>query len=268
LSINQAKKIYTNLWGDWYGYYNKIMPGRGELGAIKAAMADLTGTYMGWASQLNSLSYGKSMSVFGHTHSPINGLKNALTDYANSGFMCPAKPDIENRPPTFAVITTGPAAIYQVVNKVKVVNEVIQNNYIVTAYTAPQDTIVYAPSKDFSCYVIVDNSNGNTDLLFSSQEATRGYYLNLFYDVKRGQTAEIWIQDDPGLCGSSGKIVYTRKDNGQKVTLQFACPRIRKNSCSGASFYTKSGDGDWGQQRNEIATTKHPFFVKFVDVAL
>lgn len=258
MTIAQAKAVYGNLWTDWATYWNSNNE-PGQLYAEKAALADFDGTYMGWWAQLMGMlpmGNGAELTVFGHTHVPKLGLTNALLQYVNSGFLCPAKPDIGKQPPTFAVINgqTKQAQTWQVVNQ--------GGAYQIRTLNAPADVVT--PLMDYSCYVILDSSHGQSTWSSPQYNANQGYY-NIVSKVKLlpGTVTRLWLQDYPGAHGTEGSVTYTNQP-GQKLKLNFECPTgIFSNSCSGADFYTKSDGGNWGAL-NQVAKRGHPFFVRFV----
>jgi len=266
-SINQAKSDYANLRPIWLAQY-----GGGEyaqLTVIKSILADAKDYYMGWFAQKAALEQGANLVVMGHTHIPKLGLVEAAANYINSGYMCPSKPDVEQGKAkfTFAVIDhpsgqSSQPKLYQVVKQ--------GNAFRLEETSAPPARIIDPPTaeisdliprgEDFSCYVWLVNQTGQ-ELRREQLHAAQGVYVvNPPEKIGVGQTARLWIQDYPGVHGSEGSVGYTTKD-GKRIDLRFACPTgVFKNSCSGATFETKSGNGNW---KNQLAEWGHPFFVRF-----
>ncbi|QSJ16295.1 hypothetical protein JYQ62_31885 [Nostoc sp. UHCC 0702] len=252
-TITEAKDVYKELQNSWVTKY-------GKLEAAKAAIADAKGWYMGWFAQKLALYPGTDLVVMGHTHTAISGLKNALIQYVNSGFECPSKPDISTHHSTFIEIDT--------VNcKAKVLEVINQNgNYKIQPNQASQDSVVGLQSEDFSCYVIVDNTSGTTELTRSNFSAKHGYYVvEPPTSIPPGKKGRFWIQDYPGTVGTEGEVTYTTP-TGSKFNLTYACPTLSSNKCAGTDFYTSNDGVNWGKL-NQIVDSgigrNHPFFVKF-----
>lgn len=272
-SINQAKADYANLRPMWLAQY-----GGGkyaELTVIKSILADAKDYYMGWFAQKAALEQGVNLVVMGHTHIPKLGLVEAAANYVNSGFMCPAKPDVDQGKAkfTFAVID-HPAGkdsqpkLYAVVKQ--------GATYQLAETPAPPARIIDPPTdvisdliprgEDFSCYVSMVNQTGQ-ELRRDQVNAAQGVYVVKPPEkLAVGQKAGFWIQDypyDPRDVvphGSEGSVVYTTPSGG-RINLFFDCPTgTFKNSCSGATFETKSGSGNW---QNQVVEGGHPFFVRF-----
>lgn len=256
-TIAQARVVYNDLWTQWVNMYGGGVDG--GLVATKAAIADFNGDYMGWFAQKFTLEQWANIAVMGHTHVPKLGLKESLIQYVNSGFMCPSKPDIGKRPPTFAVINAddGSAQVLKVVEG--------QGFYKIEPCTADQASFVVPPTMDFSCYVIVDNTNGKLALNRVDYNAEHGHYVvTPPQRISPGELGRFWLQDYPGIYGSEGRVTYSPEGSSGGITLTYDCPTgLRTNYCSGANFYTRSDGNDWGAL-NEIALWGHPFFVRFV----
>ncbi|MEH1849598.1 MAG: metallophosphoesterase [Nostoc sp.] len=254
-TIAKAKELYRllqNQWiADWGGGKNGI------LATVKSAIADLDGTYIPWFAQHSALTSDSDLIVLGHTHAPKVGITNGLVGYANNGFECPSTPDIPSQTFTFTVVYTDKClpSVYQVVKQ--------NTSYQVIPYAVPQDSVIASISMDFSCYVIIDNTNGNSKLDLIESKANDGYYVvNPPKQILPGEQREFWIQDYPGLFGTKGSVTYSV--NGQPLNLTYSCPTgISSNKCSGANFYTSNNGVNW-VKLNEIKKSGHPFFVKFV----
>jgi hypothetical protein len=195
--------------------------------------------------------------VLGHTHTPKLGITKGFVKYANNGFECPSSPDIPSQRVTFSVVDTDncQASIYQVIKQ--------NTSYPISIYSAPPDSVISSKSMDYSCYVIIDNTNGTSTLNITQSNDEDGHYVvSPPQQIIPGQKREFWLQDYPGLVGSKGSVTYSV--GGHSLTLTYACPTgISKNKCSGANFYTSTDGVNWGKL-NEIKGWGHPFFVKFV----
>lgn len=255
-SIKEAKNIYRNLWSEWQLKYN-------ELTALKSAQADLDGTFMGWFAQKLAFELGAELVIMGHTHKPISGLEDSLIKYFNTGFNCPSKPDISKKHPTFLIIDTDDchAEILQVDNN--------KGAYAIHQPTKTEKAKVTELS-DYSCYLIIDNSKGNSDLDLLDFEPTHGHYIVAPpRKISRGEQRRFWLQDYLGPKGTEGWARYSGQ--GREIKLMYKCPTVSNwvslssidNDCSGTNFYTKSGGDNWGDL-NQVKKLGHPFFVKFV----
>ena len=251
ITIEEAKKIYDNLFSDWR---NK----NDFLTAYKALMADWRSWYMGWFAQKLAFEVGADLVVMGHTHTPISGLSNSLIQYINTGFNCPSVPDIGigKKHPTFVTINVDNLCT----DVLQVVKE--GNSYNIKSGDAQRDIVA---ENDFSCYVIIDNSNGNSDLRRKDFQAKHGHYIVLPPEIiKRGETVRFWLQDYPGIYGAEGSVKYVKQDNQQEIRFTYGCPFVSSNYCSGTNFYTKSANLSWGNL-NETKTSGHPFVVRFLN---
>ena len=265
-TIAEAKQIYSPLWQEWINQYGGGQDGL--LVAIKAAIADANGDYLGWFAQKLALECGADLVVMGHTHKTISGLEKALVQYVNSGFNCPSKPDLSKQSPTFVEIDIDncQASIFKVVN---------QNNRYKIEPDHPKETSVVIPglSQDYSCYIIVDNTNGTSELERINYSADKGHYIvEPPAKISPGEVGRFWLQDYPVelnlenlFRGSQGQVSYS--SNGQEITLSYKCPVgfWTKNHCSGANFTTSTDGNKWGKL-NKITHfgLGHPFFVRFI----
>ncbi|MEH1930587.1 metallophosphoesterase [Nostoc sp.] len=254
-TMAQAKTMYSNLQNQWISDWGGGENGKLALG--KSAIADLDGTYIAWFAQQSALTSGSDLIVLGHTHAPKLGLTNGLVQYANDGFECPSSPDIPSQTFTFSEVDTDncQASLYQVVKQ--------NNAYQISPYSAPPDSVIASISLDFSCYVIIDNTNGKSALNLSNSTNSQGHYVvTLPKQIMPGQQGKFWLQDYPGLVGSEGSATYLV--GSQSLELTYACPTgLSSNDCSGINFYTSNDGVNWGGL-NQIKKSGHPFFVKFV----
>ncbi|MBD2517356.1 metallophosphoesterase [Nostoc sp. FACHB-973] len=253
-TIAQAKTTYSNLQNQWISDWGG--GDDGILALVKSAIADLNGTYIAWFAQQSALTSGSDLIVLGHTHTPKQGLTNGLVQYTNDGFECPSSPDIPSQTFTFSVVDTDncQASLYQVVKQ--------NNDYQISSFSAPPDSVINSPSSDFSSYIIIDNTNGKSTLNLTNSTKISGHYVVAPpKQISPGQQGKFWLQDYPGLVGSQGTATYSL--GNQSLELTYACPTTWFNSCSGANFYTSNDGVNWGEL-NQIQKSGHPFFVKFV----
>ena len=255
-TMAQAKELYGGLrdkWvDDWGGGTDGI------LATVKSAIADLNGTYITWFAQRSALISDSDLIVLGHTHTPKLGITNGLVEYANNGFECPSSPDIPPQGFTFSVVDTENCqpSIYQVIKQ--------DTSYQISPYSALPDSVISSRSMDFSCYVIIDNTNGTSTLNLTQSNAEDGHYVvSPPKQIIPGQTIKFWLQDYAGLVGSEGSVTYS--EGGSSRTFEYACPfsPFSSNKCSGANFYTSNDGVNW-LGINKIQKRGHPFFVKFV----
>ena len=249
-----AKQCYENLWTEWI--QEEGGGEDGKLVAIKSAFADYNGSFMGWFTQRLAFQVGADLVVMGHTHTPISGLSDSLIQYVNAGFNCPSVPDIGKKHPTFVTINVD--------NLHTDVMQVFKegNSYSIKPGDAQRDSVA---ERDFSCYVIIDNQEGKSELRRKDFKAEHGHYIVSPPEIiKPGETVRVWLQDYPGNFGAEGWVKYVKQDNQQEITFKYGCPFtfLSSNYCSGANFSTKSGSSNWGTL-NEVTTSGHPFFVKF-----
>ncbi|MFB2937839.1 AbfB domain-containing protein [Aerosakkonemataceae cyanobacterium BLCC-F154] len=252
VTIGKAKQIYVNQFSEWQNKDD-------FLGASKAVAADID-QYVGWCAQKLAFEVGADTIVMGHTHTPIYGLSNSLIRYFNTGFHCPSIPDIGTKHPTFLTLNTDndQASILQVVKA--------GNFYNISTYSAESTSVVEGLSEDFSCYVIIDNQDGKSELHRKDYKDVHGHYIvSPPETIKPGEIVKFWLQDYPGAFGAEGWVTYTNQDTHQEITLKYGCPFIYSNYCDGSKFYSKSGaDSKWV---NEVKTSGHPFFVKFFSLS-
>lgn len=260
-SLNQAKADYVNLRPMWLAQYAQHAGGAyAESTVMKSILADAKDFYMGWFAQKAAMEHNVKVVVMGHTHIPKVGIEKATANYINCGFMCPAKPDVEQGKAkfTFAIIDhqAGQDSQPKLYEVVKPTN----TSFRLDEIAAPLATIVEPPTQDFSCYVSVENKTGQ-ELVRDQFNAAQGVFVvNPPEKLAVGQKAGFWIQDYAGAHGSDGTVVYKTKD-GKRINLHFMCSTgVIKNSCSGAAFETKAGYSAW---QNKITEWDHPFFVRF-----
>jgi hypothetical protein len=258
-TLVEVKEQYQHLFSHWLE-----RNGGGEEGlvvAIKAMLADLNASYMGWFAQRQAFHENAQLVVMGHTHVPIAGLSGSLVNYVNSGFECPSAPDMPRRAMSFAVIELDSL-------KTQLLQVVIQPDETLGIVPCPaaHASIVLASGRDLSCYVELDNSANPNDLTLVQRTIHHGFFVSLPESVPAGSRATIWLQDFPHLVsthGSDGSVTY-RNEGSDEVTLSFACPReIHPIRCSGnAPFRAKTGDSEW-LAPGKVPTSGHPLFVQF-----
>jgi UDP-2,3-diacylglucosamine pyrophosphatase LpxH len=258
-SLADAKVKYDGLWTEWATAY-----GGGEIGATvaaKAAQADYDGSYMAWFAQKDAFERDARGTVTGHTHVPKSGIQNSSCLYVNSGFECPATPDIAagSTEFTFARVDAGPMLkLFQVVRS--------GNAYGVAAASAAPDQTVFAPFMDFSCYVTVTN-DGDDELVKESEQAQSGFYVAPPpASIPIDASVEIWLQDLTGVQGAEGNVTYRQASGTKSMQFAFGCPTgfIPNYAHGGASFVASSpAPPSANTSPNSVPETGHPLFVDF-----
>ena len=261
-TLLDARTAYLDCWTDWAQANGGGVVGQAM--AARAALADFDGSYLGWFAQRMAFEHDCDLVVMGHTHVPIGGLEASLVDYVNTGFDCPSQPDLtrELAPQhvTFAVIDTD-----QIDGTVWSVEQPSPGTYRCGPIEVAPTGIVHGTSMDFSCYVVVDNTLGSSDLELITSTAGSGHYVVPPPErIAVGTQARFWLQDLIGPAGSEGAVTYRRTDqpDGIPIELAFACPTVGTNTCLGTpGFATRTADGPWRDDR--IVHWGHPFFVTF-----
>lgn len=269
-NLLDARAAYANAWTEWAEAHGGGLTGQSAAG--RATLADFDGTYLGWFAQRMAFEHDCDLVVMGHTHVPVGGLEASLVNYVNTGFDCPSQPDLtrELSPQhvTFAVIDTRPTdddpgaapfdpEIWAVADE----GDGLRCHPI----DAPTTSIVSGATMDYSCYVIVDNGFGTSDLELVDATASFGTFVAAPpARIPAGGEGRFWLQDLLGAAGSDGRVTYRRVDepDGEPVELWFTCPTVGTNACTGpGSFATRAADGAWREER--VALWGHPFFVEY-----
>lgn len=247
-TISDAKRIFANLFTRWVNAEHGSV-----LNAARAAMADGSGDYLAWFAQRAAIQHSADLIVLGHTHTPIAGLTISPINYINNGFECASIPDTPPKEFTFTVVDldTASAEIYQVQ----------KGTYkIAPAEVGPLSSAILPPAKDYSCYVRITNTSSQTLTRTSLSNDAGAWVVPPPDSIAPGQRVDAWLQDDPGLEGSEGKVTYSNGSN--KLSFSFSCPTTWWNSISGPSFIARSGSGDW-QGRNLVPKLGYPLQVRF-----
>jgi hypothetical protein len=126
---------------------------------------------------------------------------------------------------------------------------------------------------DFSCYVVIDNTKGSSDLLLAGSTATSGsYVVSPPSWIPQGAVGRFVIQDPkPSIFGSEGTATYTYCDADLvtlAVELSYECPTgFAPNKAAASrdewSCFAKSGDPNdpWS---STVPGGGHPLYVTFV----
>ena len=126
---------------------------------------------------------------------------------------------------------------------------------------------------DFSCYVMIDNTNGASDLLLTGSTAKYGsYVVSPPAWVPQGTVGRFVIQDPkPSIFGSEGTVSYNYCDGSltmRTVVLSYECPTGFNNNRAASSqadwaCFAKSGDPSaaWS---TSVPGGGHPLFVGYV----
>jgi hypothetical protein len=126
---------------------------------------------------------------------------------------------------------------------------------------------------DFSCYVMIDNTRGASDLLLTGAAATSGsYVVSPPSWIPQGAVGRFVLQDPkPSIFGSAGTATYTYCDAGlamKTVVFSYECPTgfaANRAASSQAEWpcVAKSGNPDdpWSGQ---VPGGGHPLYVGYV----
>ncbi|MCU1496895.1 MAG: hypothetical protein JWM47_848 [Acidimicrobiales bacterium] len=257
-TLDEVREAYASCWTDWVTAHGGGLVGTSS--AIRAALADLDGSYLGWFAQQLAFEVGAELVVMGHTHLPISTLAQSPIRYVNTGFDCPSAPDRDAptnpQRSTFAVVDTGSmdALIWEV-------DTDDDGELVCRPTTAGQTRIVAGTSRDYSCYVEVDNTAGATALELVDHDAEYGYFPAPPPErIPAGTVGRFWIQDLLGPSGSTGTATYT--DGSTEWVLRFGCPTLGANLATGApGVATRVADGEW--REGEVVRRGYPLFARF-----
>jgi UDP-2,3-diacylglucosamine pyrophosphatase LpxH len=258
-TYNQAEEYYANLAANWIARYGGGE--RGLIAVIKSVTADHSGNYIAWYAQRDALQseISAELAILGHTHRHRLGLKEAMINYINSGFMCP--PIIDGQPQypiTFAEADLRGCNI----SLKSVVKQSDAYQVVDISGQSPSDSVVYSPAQDYSCYVSILNNSSSTLSKTGGETEVHGYYVvPPPQTISPGNRAQFWIHDFPGVEGAGGNVSYTDQANGKTTTFKYACPLIMNNNCGPKPFQNKSGSGDWSA--DQVVGRGHPYFVNF-----
>jgi UDP-2,3-diacylglucosamine pyrophosphatase LpxH len=261
-TLADVRLAYADCWTDWVQDHGGGMVGTAS--AIRAALADFDGSYLGWFAQKLAFEHDADLVVMGHTHVPISGLDGSLVRYVNTGFDCPSGPDMalaaNAQRITFAVIDTveADAAVWEVASVPA--DGDADPDLVCRPAEAARTRVVQGQGMDFSTYVVIDNTHGDEPLELVDAEASYGYFpVEPPPIVPAGGRARIWIQDLLGVSGSTGTATYRAGD--RTFALHFGCPTLGTNMASGTpELRSRAGTGRW---RHGVARWGHPFFVEF-----
>jgi UDP-2,3-diacylglucosamine pyrophosphatase LpxH len=269
-TLLDARSAYEHTWTEWADAHGGGVAGQSAAG--RAVLADFDGTYLGWFAQRMAFEHACDLVVMGHTHVPIGGLDASLVNYINTGFDCPSEPDLARelapQQVTFGVVDIRPtdddpdaAPFDPEIWAVTATDDGLRCH----AIEAPTASVVSGATRDYSCYVVVDNQFGSADLeLVSSKAAYGTFVVPPPARIAAGGEGRFWLQDLLGAAGSEGRATYRRVDDPDagSIDLWFTCPTVGTNACSGpGSFATRAGNEDWREER--VARWGHPFFVEF-----
>jgi len=255
-TISAAMTKYDGLFLQWVAQNGG--GGAGITIAAKSAQADYDGSYMAWFAQEIAFRNNAKGIVMGHTHIPKVGILQSWCQYVNSGFECPAIPDIQagRTQWNFTMIAQdGTMQLMQVVYT--------GSSYQVQPTSAPPDQVVYSPFQDYSCYVKINN-NSPSDLVLQTSEVSSGYYATKPpARIPANQTGEFWIEDFAGPAGAAGTATYI--SSGKPFAFSFSCPFLFSNTASGgAALLASSGNPPSPNgPYNQVPSGGHPLFVEF-----
>jgi len=260
VTYDQAEAYYTNLASNWIARFGGGE--RGRIAATKSIIADCNFDYIAWYAQRDALQneIAADLAVLGHAHIPKLGLRDAMIDYVNGGFMCsPIISGQLEKPITFAELD-----LQQRDYSIKSVVKQSDNTYqiIDISKQTPSDSIVYGPEQDFSCYISIYN-NGISELSKTEAETEiHGYYVvPPPQTISPGKTAQFWIQNELGVEGTEGNVPYADQAGGKTTPFKYSCSPIMGNKCSPEPFEDKNSNSDWTV--NHVVEHGHPYFVNF-----
>jgi hypothetical protein len=124
---------------------------------------------------------------------------------------------------------------------------------------------------DFSCYVMIDNTNGASDLLLSGSSAKYGsYVVSPPAWIPQGTVGRFVLQDPkPSIYGSEGTVTYSYCDANlamRTVVFSFECPTFSANKAASSQAdwvcRAKSGklSGAWSAN---VPGGGHPLYVSY-----
>jgi len=125
---------------------------------------------------------------------------------------------------------------------------------------------------DFSCYVMIDNTRGASDLLLTAAANHGWYVVSPPSWIRRGTVGRFILQDPkPSIFGSEGSATYTYCDASlamQTVVFSYECPTGFTDNRAASSqadwpCVAKSGDpnGPWSGQ---VPGAGHPLYAAYV----
>ncbi len=264
VTIADAKATYANLLLNWLRQWPPQE-------VVRAAMADYTGdVYMAWFAQWLALKYGVDLVVAGHTHQPIGGLTASPVSYVNNGYECPAIPDLNSGAAafTFTVVDleTATAAMYKVAPDG-------HGGYAVSDFHAPLSGVVESHFYDLSCYTRLTNQIGEQITRDPVPPPAHGrWVIDPPATMENGQTAWIWLQDNPGTFGSQGSFSFNKRPafTDRNFSYDIACPTGSGDNIAGgpgADFVARAGDSgrSWHpwQAKGKVPLKGYPLQVDF-----
>jgi predicted phosphodiesterase len=261
-TLAEVGKIYDNLWEEWVNAAPSAEIGL--LIALKAAFADARGNYLGWFAQKRAFQAVADAIVMGHTHLPINGLRESLTTYANSGFESPSLPDMDQQFMSFALIDSA-----NLKTEILRITSPSDQGFVIDTCPADSTGIIETGSQDFSSYVIIDNTL-NTPLTLGKVTLDQGYFVvPPPSTIPPGARAMLWIQDYPITYIQHGQgtgALFTYTAGSTSYRFSFRCPLYGDNDAwvkKPSNFRTKSGSQVEWWPAGHVEKAGHPFFVWF-----
>jgi hypothetical protein len=125
---------------------------------------------------------------------------------------------------------------------------------------------------DFSCYVAIDNTRGNSDLLLAGSVATSGsFVVSPPPWIPQGTVSRFVLQDPkPSIFGSEGSATYTYADADlavHSVDFTFTCPTgLAPNGARAGrpewSLRARSGNAN-GTWSGTVPGGGHPLYASF-----
>jgi UDP-2,3-diacylglucosamine pyrophosphatase LpxH len=258
ITIADAKTAFANLLLNWLRRWP-------PQDVVRAAMADYTGdVYLAWFAQWFAMKHTADLVVAGHTHQPIGGLRASPVAYVNNGYTCPAIPDLKSGEASFTFtvvdLDTAAAAMHKVAPDG-------HGGFAVGDFQGPISGIVSSGLYDLSSYVRLSNQVGQ-DIACNVPVPVPGHGRWVIEPPARmanGQTAWIWLQDNPGTFGSLGSFSYDGR-----FRYDVACPTGTGDNVAGgpgADFAARAGDygKSWRawQGKGQVPLKGYPLQVDF-----
>ncbi len=208
--------------------------------ADRAAVADQKGRDLAWFAQRVAMQTTSDLVVMGHTHEAVRGLEISPVQYVNNGYACVAKPDMKTTAFTFSVVDVAKATA--------------QLMKVVPVHGAPAVAPAEAPligviqrGHDFSCYVRVRNHTGSPLTVTRSPKSRGWWAVPPPTTIANGARADIWLQDEVGMSGSSATLGFLDGATIGPVELAVACPTGGFNAVSTTvrDYQTRASDHPW-----------------------
>jgi predicted phosphodiesterase len=252
-TVREAMRVYAGLFTRWVA-----QEGRPE-DALRAAAADYRGVDLAWFAQRLALRTASDLTIMGHTHAPVGGLRVSPVNYVNSGYECPARPDVPPKEFTFTQVDLeGAAATVLAVSG-------SGGGFTVAPARAPaMQSVILGRFMDFSCYARIENrSNRALRLVRASKDAASHWVVPPPLEIAPRSRANIWVQDTLGARGSAGRFAYS--DGSRTYEFVVECPTGVLPNVVRSPIPYRTRTGKTSAWRNGgVDRTGHPVQVEFL----